>query len=212
MEHWSEYTRFLTALTVIMDPFLAAPIFLTLTASFSRTQRARVALVASATVAIVLVLAALTGEAVLGFVGTSLGSFRVGGGLVLLLMSLAMLRAESDSLRTEPDESLPDEAHPGIGVVPLAVPLLAGPGAISTVIIQMDRSNAPYHGMVVIACIVFVCLVLWLVLRLAAPIGRLLSPTALNVINRLFGLVLAAIAVEIMANGLKQLFPALAST
>ena len=75
------------------------------------------------------------------------------------------------------------------------------------VIIQMDRSNAPYHGIVVIACIAVVCLVL----RLATSIGRLLNPTALNVINRLFGLVLDEITVEIMANGLKQLFPALAS-
>jgi multiple antibiotic resistance protein len=210
MEHWTEYTRFLTALVVILDPFLAVPIFLGLTAGYDQVQRARVALIVSLTVAIVLVAAALSGELVLSLLGTSLSSFRVGGGLVLLLMALAMLRAEADSMRSNPQETTADPSHQGVGVVPLAIPLLAGPGAISTVIIQMDRSTAPYHGLTVIACILGVCVALWLVLRLAAPIGRFLSPTALNVINRLFGLILAAIAVEIMANGLKQLFPALA--
>jgi multiple antibiotic resistance protein len=210
MEHWTEYTRFLTALVVILDPFLAVPIFLGLTAGYDQVQRARVALIVSLTVAIVLVAAALSGELVLSLLGTSLSSFRVGGGLVLLLMALAMLRAEADSMRSNPQETTADPSHQGVGVVPLAIPLLAGPGAISTVIIQMDRSTAPYHGLTVIACILLVCFALWLVLRLAAPIGRFLSPTALNVINRLFGLILAAIAVEIMANGLKQLFPALA--
>ena len=89
LEHWSEYTRFVTALTVIMDPFLAVPVFLGLTAGQTPSQRSRVAAVASATVAVVLVLCALGGEAILRFLGTSLGSFRVGGGLVLLLMALA---------------------------------------------------------------------------------------------------------------------------
>lgn len=210
MEHWTEYTRFLTALTVILDPFLAVPIFLGLTAGYDQTQRARVALITSLTVVIVLVAAAVAGEAVLNLLGTSLSSFRVGGGLVLLLMALAMLRAQADTLRTSPEEALADPSRQGVGVVPFAIPLLAGPGAISTVIIQMDRSSAPYHGLIVIACILLVCLALWLVLRLAVPIGRFLGPTALNVINRLFGLILAAIAVEIMANGLKQLFPGLA--
>jgi multiple antibiotic resistance protein len=194
---------------VILAPFLAVPIFLGLTAGYDQIQRARVALIVSLTVAIVLVAAALSGELVLSLLGTSLSSFRVGGGLVLLLMALAMLRAEADSMRSNPQETAADPSRQGVGVVPLAIPLLADPGAISTVIIQMDRSSAPYHGLTVIACILGVCVSLWLVLRLAAPIGRFLSPTALNVINRLFGLILAAIAVEIMANGLKQLFPAL---
>ena len=209
MEHWSEYTRFVTALTVIMDPFLAVPVFLSLTAGQTPSERSRVAAVASATVAVVLVLCALGGEAVLRFLGTSLGSFRVGGGLVLLLMALAMLRAEADSLRASPEDVGRQQSERAVGIVPLAIPLLAGPGAISTVIIQMDRSSAPYHRWLVIGCILLVCGVLWLVLKLATPIGRHIGATTQNVINRLFGLILAAIAVEIMANGLKQLFPSL---
>lgn len=95
-------------------------------------------------------------------------------------------------------------------MVPIAIPLLAGPGAISTVIIQMHRPGAPYHHALVIAIILVVTLLLWSVLRLASPIGTALGPIGLSILNRLFGLILTAIAVEIMANGLRQLFPVLA--
>lgn len=210
MEHWSEYTRFITALIVILDPFLAVPVFLSLTTGMSQAQRVRGALVAAFSVAIVLVAAALLGERLLALMGTSLASFRVGGGLVLLLMALAMLRSEADTLRVRSSETAPGAERDSFAVVPLAVPLLAGPGAISTVIIQMDRSATPYHGLLVIACILLVSLLLWVILRAADVIGKRLDNTWLNLLNRLFGLILSAIAVEIMANGLKQLFPVLA--
>ena len=87
---------------------------------------------------------------------------------------------------------------------------MAGPGSISTAIIQMQRSHMEYHGLLVIITIILVCLLLWLVLRLATIIGKALGQIGLNIINRLFGLLLAAIAVEIMANGLRELFPVLA--
>lgn len=206
----AEYTRFFTALLVILDPFMALPIFLTLTQSYNRQQRTRVATITTLTVIGVLALAALTGEQMLSFMGTSLASFRVGGGIVLLLMALAMLRAEGDSLRASAEEQQTAEAMSSIAVVPLAIPLLAGPGAISTVIIQMHRSTEPMHAWFVIATIFLVCSVLWLVLRLADPIGRFLGGIGLNIINRLFGLILTAIAIEIMANGLRDLFPVLA--
>ncbi|NNJ93316.1 MAG: MarC family protein, partial [Halobacteria archaeon] len=97
-----------------------------------------------------------------------------------------------------------------VAIVPIAIPLLAGPGSISTVIIQMHRPGAEFHLLWVIAVILLVTLLLWIVLRLANPIGRLLGPIGLNILNRLFGLILTAIAVEIMANGLRGLFPVLA--
>ena len=210
MEHWTEYTRFFVALLVILDPFAAVPVFLVLTRNFTRVEQKRIARVTSVTVLTVLVTAALAGEALLHGMGTSLASFRVGGGIVLLLMALAMLRGQTDTLRTSPAEEAEAEDRNAIGVVPLAIPLLAGPGAISTVIIEMHRSNMKFHGLVVIATIALICLFLWLVLRMAATIGGKLGHIGLNIINRLFGLILAAIAVEIMANGLRQLFPALA--
>lgn len=210
MEHWSEYTRLFIALLVIIDPFMALPILLSDTADYSRAERARVIRIAAFTVAAVLLIAAWTGEQLLVWMGTSLGSFRVGGGIVLLLMALAMLQARTDRSRTSPTEQIDRAARASIGVVPLAIPLLAGPGAISTVIIAMNRSHAELHGVMVSLVILAVAALLWLVLHLADPIARALGDIGLKILHRLFGLLLAAIAVEVMSNGLKQLFPVLA--
>lgn len=209
MEHWTEYTRFTTALLVILDPFIAIPLFLTLTRGQDGRQRMRIAFITSLAVAVVLVAAAVFGDSLLTFMGTSLASFRVGGGIVLLLMALAMLRAETDTLRTSAAEKKSADEMSTIAVVPLAIPMLAGPGAISTVIIQMQRSALPLHPPMVIGCILFVSVVLWVVLSLAMQIGSTLGRLGMSIIDRLFGLLLAAIAIEIMANGLRGLFPVL---
>src|SRR3954464_2383121 len=134
-----EYLRFLVTLTAVLDPFLAVPIFLTLTAS--QGVRARVVLVRVVAITVFLVLAAsaLVGDTVLTLVGASLSAFRVGGGLVLLLMALAMLNAEAGGVRQSQAEANELEAGGVRGVVPIAMPLLAGPGAISTSIIAAER-------------------------------------------------------------------------
>jgi multiple antibiotic resistance protein len=209
LDAWPEYTRFLTALFVILNPFAAVPIYLMLTKSFTAKQRGQIANITAISVALVLTLVALTGESLLIFMGTSLASFRVGGGIILLMMALTMLRAQSDNVRTTPEEEAEAEDRNSIAIVPLAIPLLAGPGSISTVIIQAHRSVSDYHSLLVITCIVIVCLLLWVVLRMASYIGEYLGQIGLNIITRLFGLILAAIAIEIIANGLKQLFPVL---
>jgi multiple antibiotic resistance protein len=210
MENWTEYTRFVTALIVILDPFMAIPIFMTMTAGYSHQARSRVVRIAVLTVFIVLVVTALTGEALLQLMGTSLGSFRVGGGIVLFLMALAMLQAQVDRVRTTPQEERSAEGQASIAVVPLAIPLLAGPGAMSSVIIAMQRSSEPNHGFMILLCILLVSCIIWLVLSLAETIGTRLGSIGLNILNRLFGLILVAIAVEVISNGLKQLFPVLA--
>lgn len=210
MENWTEYTRFITALIVILDPFMAIPIFLSITENYTHRERLRVVLIAAVTVAVTLSVTALAGEMLLHWMGTSLGSFRVGGGIVLFLMALAMLRAQVDRVRTTPQEEKSAASRTSVAVVPLAIPLLAGPGAMSTVIIAMQRSASPYHELLILACILLVSVALWVVLSLAEPIGKRLGDIGLNILNRLFGLILAAIAVEVIANGLKQLFPVLA--
>jgi multiple antibiotic resistance protein len=104
MQHWFEYTRFFTALLVILDPFMAIPILLALTEGYTSGERNRIVRTTALTVATVLVLMALLGETMLHWLGTSLGSFRVGGGIVLFLMALAMLQAQADRMRTTPLE------------------------------------------------------------------------------------------------------------
>ena len=173
MEHWTEYSRFFIALFVILDPFAAVPIFLVLTKNYTDAERGRIVNIASVTVLAVLVAAALTGETLLHTMGTSLASFRVGGGIVLLLMALSMLRGQTDAVRTTPAEEAEAGDRSAIAVVPLAIPLMAGPGSISSVIIQMHRSDAQYHSLMVILSIALVCMILWLVLRMATTIGRM---------------------------------------
>jgi multiple antibiotic resistance protein len=204
-----EYLRFLVTLTAVLDPFLAVPIFLALTSTRSAAARVRLARVTAITVFLVLAGSALFGEQLLVVIGASLSAFRVGGGLVILLMALAMLNAEAGGVRQSQEEAKEVEAGEVSGVVPLAVPLLAGPGAISTTIIAAQAGGAAHYA-AILACIAAVCALTWLALRLADRIGAAVSNTALNVATRLLGLLLAALAIQTMAEGLKQLFPGLA--
>ena len=204
-----DYLRFLVTLTAVLDPFLAVPIFLALTASHGAQGRARLARVATITVFTVLAGSALFGERLLVAFGASLAAFRVGGGLVLLLMALAMLNAEAGGVRQSEEEAKELESGEVSGVVPLAVPLLAGPGAISTTIIAAQSGGAA-HYFAVMACVALVCALTWITLSLAERIGVAMSTTGLNVATRILGLLLAALAIQTMAEGLKQLFPGLA--
>jgi multiple antibiotic resistance protein len=205
-----EYLRYLITLTAVLDPFLAVPIFISVTAG--RDARARNALSSTVTVTVFLVLAAsvFIGESLLELMGASLPAFQVGGGLVLLLMALAMLNAKVGEMRQTSEEAEELQSGEVSGVVPLAVPLLAGPGAISTSIIAGEAGGTT-HKLVLLGCILVVCLVLWGVLRVAHTLGERISSTGLNIATRILGLLLAAIAIETMAEGLKRLFPVLAA-
>jgi multiple antibiotic resistance protein len=204
-----DYLRFTVTLTAVVDPFLAVPLFLSVTAAWTGAQRGALARTVALTVFIVLAVSAFFGETLLQFIGASLPAFRVGGGLVLLLMSLAMLNAQAGGVRQSKDEAAELEAGEATGVVPLAIPLLAGPGAISTSIIAAEGGGIA-HRLLVAACIAVVCLVSWLVLRAAHRVAARMGTTGLNVATRILGLLLAAMAVQTMAVGLKVLFPGLA--
>jgi multiple antibiotic resistance protein len=208
---WTEYSRFFVALLAVLDPLAAIPIFLTLTEGQSSAERGRTARITALAVGGLLIAAALLGESLLAAMGTSLAAFRVGGGIVILMMAISMLMAQPGALRQTPEEAAVSASKEGIAVVPLGIPLLAGPGAISTVIIQMDRGSGIVHGALVLACVVAVAVLCFLTLRFAEAIGRWIGPIGLNVAVRLFGLVLAAIAVEFIVNGLKQMLPVLGS-
>ncbi|HYD55366.1 MAG TPA: MarC family protein [Burkholderiales bacterium] len=205
-----EYVRFTVTLVAVLDPFLAVPIFLAFTASQDAAARRHLINAVTLTVFLVLLGAALFGEVLLSLIGASLPAFTAGGGVVLLLMALAMLNAEAGKVRQNPAEAEEMESRDLSGVVPLAVPLLAGPGAISTTIIAAQRDAGAAHTAGLVACILLVCVLLWIVLRLAQRIGQRMSMSALNVATRLFGLLLAAIAIEMMATGAKALLPGLA--
>ncbi len=205
----NEYLRFVVTLTAVVDPFLAVPFFITFTARQDDARRIALARTVAITVFAVLAVSVFAGEMLLALMGASLSAFRVGGGLVLLLMALAMLNAQAGGVRQSHDEARELEDREMSGVVPLAIPLLAGPGAISTSIIAGERGGIAHH-LVLVACIALVCLFAWAVLRRADAIAARLGTTGLNIATRILGLLLAAMAVQTMAEGLKALFPGLA--
>ena len=208
---WSEYTRFVIALSTIINPIGVVPVFLAATRDFSAQEKRTTARVTALAVGGVLVASALSGETLLGVMGTSLSAFRVGGGIVILLMAIAMLGARGqDPHSLQAPGSSDAQSATSIAVVPLGIPLLAGPGAISTSIIQMHRGVGLVHAALVAASILLVAFFCFLVLRNAERVGAFIGPVGLNVISRLFGLLLSAIAMETIANGLKGLFPILA--
>jgi multiple antibiotic resistance protein len=203
---WNEYVQIIIALIVIIDPLGAIPIFIGLTANQTDAQRKRTAYIASVSVAIILVVSCFIGTYILKLFGISIASFRVGGGILLMLMSIAMMNAKiSPAKRTESEE---EEAHgkENIAVVPLAIPLLAGPGAISLVIIYAEKiAGVVNTGFLVLSCIIVAAL-MWGGLRLSARISKVLGHTGINIATRIMGLILAAISIEFIASGYKVLF------
>jgi len=204
------YSRFVVTLLAILTPFAAIPVFLALTAGQDQTFRKRTADMAATTVFVVLAVSAVTGDLLLRVMGTSLDAFRVGGGIVLFTMSLSMLNAKVSAVQQTQEEADEAGGKSVLGVVPIGIPLLVGPGSISSTIIETKRSPELAHLALVIGCIALVCVAVWGTLRLADPIGKRLGRTGLNILNRIFGLLLAAIAVQIISAGLIGLFPVLA--
>ncbi|MDP9586989.1 UNVERIFIED_ORG: multiple antibiotic resistance protein [Burkholderia contaminans] len=151
----------------------------------------------------------LLGQQIIDFFGISVGSLEVGGGIIMLLMAINMLNAQIGNTRSTPEERYEAESKDNIAVVPLAIPLLTGPGSISTVIIYAANSHHWYEraGLVAIgAALAFLCFV---AMRLAEPIANWIGRTGINIATRLMGLMLSALAVEFIVNGLRALLPAL---
>ena len=208
MIEWTGYIKIFTTLLAIVNPLGVIPIFVSLTRSSTAQERRHIARTTSITVAVILISATLIGKPLLNFFGVSISSFKVGGGILLLLMSVSMMLAVHTSRQT-PEEAEEAEEKESIAVVPIAIPLLAGPGAISTVIIYADASFQPLDISVIIISSMLVALLTWGALIIANPISKAMSKTAINVSTRLMGLLLASIAVEFIAGGLGQLLPGL---
>jgi multiple antibiotic resistance protein len=210
MLDWTEYIKIFTALLAIVNPLGAIPVFVSLTGDLSGQKRSRIVRTTSVAVAVVLVVATLIGKSLLNFFGISIASFKVGGGVLLMLMAIAMMQGSHSLTKQTPEEAEEAEDKQSVAVVPIAIPLLAGPGAISTVIIYAHASFQPVHIALIICINLIVALVTWVALHVATPISNMLGKTGINIAARLMGLLLAAIAVEFVAGGLAQLLPGLA--
>ncbi len=204
--HGELFVQVLTALFVIANPIGILPVFLSLTADFSPPERRRTAIQTVLTVAVVLTVAALVGEALLQFFGISLPAFRAGGGILILLMAVAMLHARHGRIRHTPEEAIEAEERENIGVVPLGIPMLAGPGAISTVIIYAHQATTWFDKLMLLLAVVTLAGAIWFSLRLAEPIKGWLGQTGINIITRILGLLLVAISVEFIVEGIAALW------
>jgi multiple antibiotic resistance protein len=204
----------LVTLLAVVNPLAIVPFFIHYTEGFTRQQRRDTVVTAALTAFVVIAVSALLGLQVLEFFGISLASFQVGGGMLLLASSLNMLNARPAEAKpsTQDLEHGAEKAAMGasIAVVPLTIPLLTGPATISTVVIYAERAQTVLQMSLLVGYGVVIAFATAVCFALAQPIARVLGKTGISVMTRLMGLILAALAVEVMAVGLTKLFPALA--
>jgi multiple antibiotic resistance protein len=210
---WSELGFVLVAFPAILfvvDPFAAVPIFASITADDPPEKRLAISRRAALATAVTLSFFALVGGLFFRLLGISLGAFKIAGGLMLLLMAIDMMRAQPSPTRSTAAERAEGREKDDVAVVPLAIPMLAGPGAIATVTVLMSRAGwRPLPTAAVFISIAATGVIVWLVLRATVLAERFLTRTHLRIIERVAGLFLAAIAVEFMAGGIADLMPRL---
>ena len=189
----------LVTMFVVIDPIGIGPLFLALTRGMSPAQRRRIALRATAVAAGVLALFAFFGEALLGFVGISMPAFRIAGGILLFLTALDMLFERRTKRREDKtQDDIPDDPS----VFPLAIPLIAGPGAIASVILLLGEKPGAEGMIMVLGVTALTLLVLMLIMMASSVLDRLLGKTGIDVITRILGMLLAALSVQFVLDGL----------
>lgn len=203
------YLYVLFTLFVIVDPLAAIPLFIHYTNGQSTAERRHTARLAALAVGTILVTSIFLGEPLLKFFGISISSFRVGAGICILLMAISMLNARLGPARATREEAAEAEEKDSVAVVPLAIPVLAGPGAISSMILYTHNITQWWEYGVLVAISLLIAASVAGLLYLAEPIARRVGRTGINIATRLLGLILVAVAVEFMATGLRALFPAL---
>lgn len=206
---FEEYVKIFIGLLAILNPLGTIPIFISMTADEKPNQRRRTTNMVAFGVSIILLFALFLGDHLLKFFGISIDSFRIGSGILLLLMAIDMLNAKTSPIRQTDAEATESIEMESVAIVPLAMPLLAGPGAISTVILAAHKADGILHYMIISLGILVLSLAIWGALRLAPLIEKRISATGINIFTRIMGLILAAIAVEFIGNGLKGIFPGL---
>lgn len=196
-----------SSLFVIIDPLATIPAFLAMTPTDTPEQRIRMARLACWVAAGVLIGFAVAGRWIFKFLGITMPAFQIAASMVLLLVALDMLRAQRSRVHETSEETAAGVEKTDIAVAPLAIPMLAGPGAISTAILLHNQATGMTQRLALYGCIVIVCVASYIILRLSARGARWLSPIAMNITVRIMGLLLAAVAIQFMLNAIKELRP-----
>ena len=199
-----------SSLFVIINPLATVPAFLAMTPTDTPEQRIKMARIACFVMVVVLIVFAAAGKWIFKFLGITMPAFQLAASIVLLLVALDMLRAQRSRVHETTEETAAGAEKTDIAVAPLAIPMLAGPGAISTAILLQNQatnvaSDAALYCVALYGCIIGVSLASYIILRLSAHGGRWLSPIAMNITVRIMGLLLAAVAIQFMLNALREL-------
>lgn len=209
----SEYTLLAAgSLFVIVDPLATAPAFLAMTPTDTPEQRLRMAALASATTAAVLLGFAFTGRELFKIFGITMPAFQIAASIVLLIIALDMLRVQRSRVQQTREETQAGVEKTDIAITPLAVPMLAGPGAISTTILLQNQAMTIPQHLALYGCIIAVSGATYLIFRLAVRGARWLNPIAMSIAIRVMGLLLAAVAVQFMLNAIKEFHSELISS
>ncbi len=211
MIDWAYLIKTTIALLAIVNPIGSVPVFISATAGWRKQDRAKTAGMVALSVFIVLTLSAFIGDGMLNFFGISIPSFQVGGGILLMLISISMMHGKQGGTRQTTEEAQSMAEREVIAIVPLSIPLLAGPGAISSMILSAQQQPTFLGHVALVIPVFIIAVTIWLVLKLSDAISHQLGTIGINIVTRLMGLILAAMAVEFIAHGLTGLFPQLAS-
>ena len=196
------------ALTALLNPLSVTPIFLSITDTSNIKELKPIAFKATCTVAVVLAVSIFLGEYILSFFGISINSFKMAGGVIIFLMAISMVNAKSPAAKFSDAEVLEAEKNndEDISIVPLGFPLLAGPGTVSTVIIYSATFQSLWSKPIYVAYSLILCYLIYLSLSFSKRIMERLGTVGINVVTRVMGILLAAMAVEMMFKSIKEFF------
>ena len=194
-----------SSLFVIVDPLATIPAFIAMTHDDTPRERIRMARLACVVMAVVLLMFAIAGKWIFKFLGITMPAFQIAASIVLLLVALDMLRAQRSRVQETTEETAVGASKNDIAITPLAFPMLAGPGAISTALLLQTQAKDFGQIVALYLCIVGVSFVSYLILRVSAHGARWLNPIAMKVTTRIMGLLLAAVAIQFVLNALKEL-------
>ena len=209
---WVMYKKIFVALLFMVDPVAAIPTYLSATEGESKAERRKTARTAAFAVACVLILFSLAGEHILALFSISISSFRVAGGMILMMLAFSMLRGSAGPTKQRPQEAAEAIEKENVGVIPLAIPLMAGPGAMSSMIVYSHQDPSVEHQGMLVGIVLVIALIAWLSLLSAEWIRKGIGQTGMNIMTRIMGILIAAIAVEFVAAGMVGLMPGLGVT
>lgn len=204
----TQFFNHFIGLLVISNPLSALPAVLRITRHQSLNEKRQTGLLAAFAVCAILLIVTWIGTPLLMILGIQLPAFQMAGGVVLFMLALSMLNAEESSIKLSPEEQKEKQADLG-AIVPLAIPIIAGPGAISNVIVSVNEFPGLFNQVLISISTILVSFIMGLLLYFAANLEKLFGKSGINIINRLGGLILAAIAIQTLANGMMGLFPVL---